>query len=358
MKRLLLPVLLLVPLLSGCWDELMFKELQAVTLVGIEGGEGEITVHFAFPAFLESGVEYQAIKADGQSLSDARNKVNSRSSEALNMSQLQILLISSETAKSDVYEFLDNFYRTPHNRLTGQVILVEGNMEDYMGSPEGEGPSKQMPRYLKNLSRTIGIYSLSTLNDLNQAGSLIFSEGIDLSLPMLKMGKEGQPELAGTALFNGNQFSGSILSETEGSLLNILRGKPGKILRLSYEVEVDGKQELVSFELIRSKKMWTIDNGRADLFYHLKVQVEEYPDGAVRDQIPELERQLSKKVASDLRDTVEKLQDAGSDPLGLGRQVRAFHQDLWKKGDWNETFSELDISVEAEVKIARTGILN
>ncbi len=46
-----------------------------------------------------------------------------------------------------------------------------------------------------------------------------------------------------------------------------------------------------------------------------------------------------------------------SDSLGIGRHVRAFHPKVWKKGDWNDTFSEIEIKPGITVEVKRTGIL-
>jgi len=99
----------------------------------------------------------------------------------------------------------------------------------------------------------------------------------------------------------------------------------------------------ISFEVISINKKWKISDEKIDASYELKLNVEDF---------------LSKEMTKDFNGVMKKLQEAKSDGIGFGRQVRAFHPALWEKGDWQDTFSELPINVKVKVKITRTGVLN
>ncbi|MET3574891.1 Ger(x)C family spore germination protein [Bhargavaea ullalensis] len=364
MKRMLIAVwlLLALPLLSGCWDELYFKDLQIVTLIGIGGGEDDVTVHFSYPMYTDSEIEYMTSEASGRSFSDARNNVNMRVSNVLDISQLQVLLISDESAKGQLYDHLDNLFRTPKNRLAAHVALVQEEIEPYMGGEEGApGLPKNAPDYLNKMLATVKEYSLTSDYNLQETCMLLFDEGKDLSLPLLHIaGESGLPELKGTALFRGQSYTGEYLDPNEGKMLNLLTDESGKFLRETYMVKLGDESVPVTIELIGARKNWDIGDSAIRLRYKIRVEIDEFPQGPVmkKDRIHELERQLTDAVEADMEKTVDKLQKAGSDAIGVGRRVRAFHPRLWKKGDWHDTFSELDIRVEAEVRIDRTGILD
>lgn len=68
------------------------------------------------------------------------------------------------------------------------------------------------------------------------------------------------------------------------------------------------------------------------------------------------EKQLSEKLTNEFNEVVRKMQTAKSDGIGLGRKVRAFHPELWKRGKWQDTFSEMPITVEAELRFRDAGI--
>lgn len=361
MKRLLLILLPAVLLLSGCWDELIFRDTQMVTMAGIDGDSEEVTVHYGFPAVNGSNIEVSTIEAKGRTYGEARNDAYERSSEVLDLSFLQILLLSEGAAEHRIYDFLDNFYRTSRNRVTGHVMLAQGELKNYFTT------SGDYPKFLNasddysKMINTFHQYSLSTMYDLQQVCTILFDEGMDLSLPVIRMDEQsGKPELAGTGLFKGMEYTGEMLTVDEGRLLAMLKGEQGPILRMAYEIEVEGEKAPILLELISNKQKIKINGEQVDIDLEIKVEVEEFARGAVykgEKQLHGWEDQLGKLVEEDIVQLIGKLQETGSDAIGIGRKVRAFHQDVWKKGNWNDTFANMEIDASVKLKIERTGIL-
>jgi spore germination protein KC len=361
MKKMLTCLVLCIPLLAGCWDQVNFRDLQVVTLIGIEGEKGDVTIHFTFPAHTDDQVEYLTAKAQGYSFADAKNEINVRTSEVIDISQLEVLLIAEETAGTNLYDTLDNLYRTPRNRLSSNVALIQGDMEAFMTQDKSKGIGKNLPDFITHMLKTSDDYSLTVNQDLQEVCTLLFAEGKDLALPVLKIGEDsGHPEIAGTALFKGKSATGTMLTTSEGKILAIMEQNPGKFLRGTYEVELEGEEFFMTVEYVSGKRNWDIQGEKVRMSYDIEAEIEEFPHGAVleKDRMETAEKQLSKLVTADMENLLEVLQGAGSDAIGLGYQVRAFHPELWKKGDWHDTFSELDITVDANITIRRTGILN
>ena len=98
------------------------------------------------------------------------------------------------------------------------------------------------------------------------------------------------------------------------------------------------------------KKKWDIQDSKIDATYKLKFSVEEFPHDHLDKEKTrkEVEEFLSKELTKDFNKVIKKLQEAKSDAVGFGRTVRAFHPNLWNKGKWQDTFSELDINVKVE----------
>ena len=74
--------------------------------------------------------------------------------------------------------------------------------------------------------------------------------------------------------------------------------------------------------------------------YDLDLNVEEFPHDSLDEKkmIKELDEFLSKEMTKEFNGVIKKLQEAKSDSVGFGRTVRAFHRDLWGKGDWQRNF--------------------
>ena len=85
----------------------------------------------------------------------------------------------------------------------------------------------------------------------------------------------------------------------------------------------------------------------------MKFSVEEFPqDHLDEDKIrKELEDFLSNELTKDFNEVIKKIQEAKSDVIGFGRTARAFHPTLWKKGKWQDTFSEIPINVKVRRRL-------
>ncbi|MGM9921075.1 MAG: Ger(x)C family spore germination protein [Bhargavaea sp.] len=361
MKRLMFWVLPAVLLLSGCWDELVFRDIQVVTMAGIDGNQDEVTVYYGFPELLDSQPVPQSLESKGRTYSEARNMANERSDEVLDLSYLQVFLISEEAAKHRIYDFMDSFFRVPRNRVTGHMAIAQGDMKQYFDNPGSSGAPKNESETFGKKIDTFHKYSLSTMYDLQQVCTILFDDGMDLSLPVLKIEEQtGEPELAGTGLFSGMEYTGEVLSLDEGRLLAMLKKETGTILRLNYDVEVEGEKTPIQIEIISNKQKIKIKGEHVDIELRIKAEVEEFAHGAVyknQKQMDRLGKELGKLVEEDVNKLIGKLQEAESDAIGIGRRVRAFHHDLWEKAKWSETYPSLEIDASVELKIERTGIL-
>ena len=356
-KGLILLVCLLI--LSGCWDEKLLKDVTIVSLVGIEGTPGDVKAEFAFPVIENESISYLTSSGTGLSLRDARGDANHRTKEALDIASVEVILIAEESAKSDLYAYLDMLYRDPRNRLSGHIAIVQGELKPYFESTENM--QEDVASYYVELVHTAAMYTYIPDIDIQTTGTTLFGEDMDLALPYIKIEeKSKKPEIAGVALFNGKKFTGKTLDMRESLILSLLKKKKGRYSRLVYYWKSGKDESPLAVEVINIKKKWKFTKDKINATYDLDLNVEEFPHDSLGEKkmIKELDEFLSKEMTKEFNEVVKKLQEAKSDSVGFGRPVRAFHRDLWNKGDWSETFSEIPIEVKVKAKITRTGILN
>src|SRR4051794_16275637 len=120
MKKIVLIFIICTFLLAGCWDERLFKELTLVPLIGIEGEPGKLTGHYTFGAVSNGAISFSTVEGNGVSMRETRLDANQKSSEILDVSQLEVILLSTETVQSNIIDVLDAFFRTPRNRLSSR----------------------------------------------------------------------------------------------------------------------------------------------------------------------------------------------------------------------------------------------
>ncbi|MCZ2258243.1 Ger(x)C family spore germination protein [Sporosarcina sp. G11-34] len=359
MKKIALISIACSFLLGGCWDEQLYKDLTIVPLIGYEGEPGELKGYYTKLEVTNGTASYSTVEGSGVSPRETRLDANRKTGETLSVTQLQVMLLAGETVKSDVIKTFDVLFRAPTNPLSSKFVVVEGKMAPYMKKPEKV--SVELPNYYIDMLEAAISFSIIPDIDIQQTAGLLFDDAIDLALPFVKMSEmTGTPEVWGVALFSGKVFTDHTLDKQESTIVQVLRKKPGKHTLFTYTWEKEDKSYPITVELATYKKKWDIRDSKIDATYKMKFGVEEFPSDHLDEDKTrkELEKFLSKELTKDFNKVIKKLQEAKSDVVGFGRNVRAFHPQLWNKGKWNDTFSELDINVKVEAEITRTGILN
>ena len=359
MKKIALISIACSFLLAGCWDEQLQKDLAIVPLVGYEGEPGKLTGYYTKLGVTSGSASYSTVEGNGVSIRDSRLDANQKTNETLSVTQLEVILLAGETARSNIIEIFNSSFRAPSSRLSSRFVVVEGEMAPYMEKTE-EMPV-DLPDYYINMLEAAISFSIIPDIDIQKVAQLINDDAIDLALPFVKMSETtSTPEVSGVALFSNKVFTGHTLDSEESTIVQVLYKKPGKHTLFTYMWEKDDKSYPITVILTSYKRKWDIQDSKIDATYKMKLNVDEFAhDHLDEDKTrTEVEKFLSKELTKDFNKVIKKLQEAKSDAVGFGRTVRAFHPHLWDKGKWQDTFSELDINIKVEAEITRTGILN
>ncbi|WP_298467492.1 Ger(x)C family spore germination protein [uncultured Psychrobacillus sp.] len=344
---------MLVPLiLVGCWDERLYKNSSVVSLTGFEGKMGDVKGYYAYPEATTEEMKTIVITGEGVSPRAVRQSAEIKVEQTLDLSVLSTILISEDTAKNDIYEYLDIYFRDAANPITSKVAIIQGELKPFfeLNEQKQSTSGEFYDRFITSLEENSMVipYTLQT------AGSILFEKAQDLALPYIKMDKEDRPIADGVALFSGRSFSGETLNPEQGVLLNILNETLGHSTRITYLYEGSP----VSIRINKSKRNITVLETEIEIEQKIEVVVTEFPQDHLKDkQIrSKLQQFLTENIEKDMNEVMEKLQKAKSDAIGLGRIVRAYHPSLYNE-DWNEHFSTLNIPVKVNVELVKTGIL-
>lgn len=344
---------MLVPLLLvGCWDERLYKNSSVVSLIGFEGEIGNVTAYYAYPEATTEEMKTVVITGKGVSPRDVRQNADQKTEQVMDLSELSTVLISEKTAKNDLYQYLDSYFRDSFNPITPKLAIIEGKMKAFfdlteqMQSTSGEF----YDRFITSLEEN----SLVIPYTLQTAGSLLFENAQDLVLPYIKMDEEDRPMANGLALFSGRSFTGETLNTEQGVLLNILNKSLGHVARITDLYEGSP----LSVRVNKVKRNINVSEDEIEIKLKLEVVITEYPKDHIQDKQTQtdIEQFLTDKVEREMNEMMEKLQKAKSDAIGLGRIVRAYHTSYFEK-DWSKKFSTLKIPIKVDVEIVKTGIL-
>ncbi|SOC23794.1 Ger(x)C family germination protein [Ureibacillus xyleni] len=343
-------------LLAGCWDERLYKDHTVVSLVGIEGTLGEMKGYFAYPEVQTGNSEVTIIESEGIETRELRLNADLKVEQTIDLSMMSTLLISEDTAKDGINKYLDVFYRDPTNSLTAFLVLVEGDVKDYMEASKSW--TTEAGEYFARFIRSKEEVSVVPHRTVQTASSILFSEGIDLVLPymVLKDEDKKRPELGGVGLFSNGKFTGRVLEPDQSKFLGLLLQERGRKIKYSALYN----DQPLSFTILNVGKTRKIQSPtQVKMDYKLKIEIEEFSDTGLRDvkKISEIEDFIEEKITEEIYNVLNILQEEKCDALGLGNDFRVKKPEVFDE-NWHETFSNLDIQVNVKAEILKTGLIH
>ncbi|BAK16969.1 hypothetical protein SSIL_2546 [Solibacillus silvestris StLB046] len=311
-----------------------------------------MTAYYAYPEATATEMKTIVISGEGVSPRDVRQDAELKVEQTMDLSVLSTVLISEDTAEHNIYEYLDIYFRDANSPITSKMAIIQGDLKPFFELSENKQSTagEFYDRFITSLEDNSFVipYTLQT------ASTVISEDAQDLALPYLKMGEDNRPKAEGVALFSGKSFTGKTLNADEGLLLSILNDSLGFSTRIAHLY----KDSPLTVRVNKLKRKLNITENKIVINLKIDFMLSEFPQDNIDNANlrKELEKFLQAKIEQDLNEVIKKLQEAKSDAIGLGRSVRAFHPE-WFKKDWNERFSELDISAKLKVEIVKTGIL-
>ncbi|MCM3316660.1 Ger(x)C family spore germination protein [Rummeliibacillus stabekisii] len=360
MRKVTVFLLISTFLLSGCWDQRLYKELSVISVIGIEGHIGDIKSYFAYPSSNSDPTKYIVLEGTGKTLRETRIDANKKTEQTMDNAELTTLLVNEESAQKDLYALLDVYYRSAQSPMNAKVVITKGSPKKFLEIKDTS--SKEIGEYYYDLITAFEAATIYPKTDLEIAANLMFSEGRDLGLPYLIIsGDHGLPEGEGMALFDGKKFTGEHLNLRESIFATLLGDRKAHFVELAYFWNKNDKKVQVAFNIVNFKKKKKVmqDGENINVQYNIDmpILITEYPPNQLdrKNERKHLENFIKERVEKDITSMFKKCQEASSDVLGIGEDIRAYHPQLWKEGKWKEIYKNIKIEVKLNVKIIRSG---
>ncbi|MBA2941456.1 Ger(x)C family spore germination protein [Paenibacillus sp. CGMCC 1.16610] len=392
----ILVVVLMTPLLTGCWDRLEIEDRAVVLAIGIDeakpGDEKEtsnathllsqessnkglirVTVQIAVPGRIPLGTggdtggpadqkPVWVLTSVGNTIEDGLMNLQQQLADRLFYGHLRVIVLSETVAKKGIQNENDFFRRQPQVRRTVWMVVSKGAAADIMNATP-------------QLERVPSLYLLATLEHAREMGKLpnIFlgvffsassAKGQEGTVPYLELKKESNIELAGMAYFKNDKMVGTSTALQIGHYMAIKQLNPGGYSILQ---EMPNSHTNVIFKTThrKSKITTTIKNGK--VFATIRCQVEgdltEKSDEKVlvtKNNLLQLEEKIKKDAEKGFETFIQQTQEDGSDIFGFGEFVRATQPSYWNKEiktkeKWESKYREMNVDVSMHVKIRRIG---
>ncbi|WP_064093195.1 Ger(x)C family spore germination protein [Rossellomorea aquimaris] len=366
-KFLLVIVLVFVYLsLTGCWDQRLLKNGRLVFASSFDLIDGKTIQSTAIIRDFKNGTPTNVIiQGKGNTIRETRMIMDRKISGNFEPSKNRVFLLGEELAKKDIYQFLDIFYRDPNSSISAKIAVVDGKGEEILNKISEK--NILIAEFLIELIASSEASTASPKHNVQSICTVMFDEGKDFAIPLIKLNDENEVELEGTGIFH-NKSLVDTLNVQESTLFLIMANQKAKIARLATKVESDKKLNInnfITYNISKAKSKLKIvsdspSNIQIEIDVKADISVVEYPEDQLTDKkkLKELNNEISKKLTEEAENLIKKIQLANSDLFGIGRELIAYHPKTWEKVNWEELYPRITITPSIEVDIVGHGIIN
>lgn len=417
MKRIsiLLIILSLSFLFTGCWDYAEYQQIAQIYALGIdfekETNDITLTLQYISTSKPEGGKVSESItgatySAKGKTVMDALNKLQEATPGRLFFSYLQVLVLGEDAATYILKDTISHTDRTPSIRSSVYIVVVPGKAEGLLSTVDPFNPiaSGKKIRNLLNAYTDGGSTFPVTLHEFIQmmvkpgieaVASRVVSTGAknpalqDSSKVLggthedvkFHLENEGNFRTWGLGAFKNDKFVGW-LNTNESLGLSWIKGKKLTTYKSTKSAEESNfnnsysnnvnfnadVQNILYFYITSSKtKIKTeINDKKPEVHINLKVEAalrkyynDEGSEYLTPDIISSMERKLENSIKSDIMAAIQKGQkEFKTDIFGFGFNLYRQHPKEWHKNYekvWEVIFPEVPIQVNVDARVNNTG---
>lgn len=398
MPRSLLVLLLVLPLLAGCWNKMEIEEGAYVLALGVDEGRGgslAITVVIAKPRALagkeggspeEPPVLITTVEAPG--IAAATNILHGYIGRRVQFHHVQAVFVHEQLAREKGLVFLDEVARFRQLRETAFLIVTREPAAEFLQrvAPELDINPIKFIEQLTYHTRTSGtLPSASQISSFiallnaeyqepiayyaalsaEESGSETISPERESQIEAGVLPRSGGPavEMIGAAVFRGRRMVGVLNGEEVRALLVLQNRFQGAFDAVPDPGDPD---EFIILHVSRGRPTRIFVDRLGEkpsirAYITLEAEVVGVPSGidyALPDRQDELEQAIGQHVLQTMERLIEKTQRWESDVAGFGRHaVSAFPTvQTWEAYNWPRRYAEAEITATVDVRLRRFGL--
>lgn len=386
MKRTVLIALLLCSILfaPGCWNRVEIEDRAILSVIGFdkaaEGGKVEVTAQIIKPGEIkpgEGGGGGEAVvvySGTGYDVFDAVRNMAREVGQKLYFSETQVMVVGDGLAREGIGSVMDFIFRDAEPGIRVWVMVTRGTAKEILETPMpankvwGFGLS-DMLKATKAHSKAPAVDVLDFLKAVKSTSACPVAAGIELTGTEKKPAEEAvapgkKPELGGTAVFRGYKLTGWFDEIQTRGMLWI----KGKVAGGIIVVPAPGNEtKLMALEIIRADSEIQPEISDGGITVTVKITEEGNIGEVTPDKVDINKPEVIQAIQARQREIIEnevwaavaRARELNADVFGFGEAVRRKYPGEWPQYEkiWDELFPALDIIVEVDAKIRRTGLV-
>ncbi len=377
-----LSLLLIIPLLSGCYNYRELNELAINTALSIDYSDNnfDIIVEVINPTKQQDAASannspFVDYYSSAPTLQEAFRNVVIDSPRQLYASQLELIILSEEAANNHMSEILEYFSREPESRTEVKFVIARGDESTKAVTIQTlltSFSSSNIKQSLELQQKVLGLTPVYTLNELL---NMYLDPTLEINLPSIIVygnAEEGDEKenittstpkaltkVGSTAVFRDDDFLG-YLTEEESKVHSMITGNTKEsIINLNYE------DNYSVFELykIDSDISPDIKDNKITLNISGKARIKEFHSNAnitKAKEIDKINKILNKHIEDVIKDNFNKIRkEYNTDIFGFRQSFYREDPDYYNthyRDNWYESvFSKLNLEVKANIKLYEKG---
>jgi spore germination protein KC len=385
--NMIIILLLLLPVLSGCWNQKELTDLAFVMAMGVDKGKEkkfDVSFQLVNPSNVSAGqtgggngLPIAVYRSSGDTITEAARNATKKVSRRLYYAHTNVVVISEEVAKESLLYVLDALDRDPEFRTTTELVIAKGSKaEDIVTTLTilDRLPVTKITKQIKfsesMLGENMSLNIDDFLNGLLSKGKQPIANGYRLvgDKPKARKAENLQKTTTdallqsdGLAVFNKGKLRGWIKHDKSRGIIWVL----DKVKSTDININWEGKKNALSVSPIRSKTKVSVRIVNDKPIINVKNENEGWISEANTaidldnpEVIAQIEKLTEKEITKQIHASVKEAQKLKSDILGFGEKVHIANPHLWKKiqGNWDEEFADLKVNVHVDSYIRRQGI--
>ncbi|MEB2356290.1 Ger(x)C family spore germination protein [Bacillus pumilus] len=365
MKKNATFAILILVLLSGCWDSTNIEELNMAIGYGLDKGDDGHKLKISMQVLVPQKIEQESSVKDPTKIIETNGdsvhqifRTTTLKSHRIFAQQLRVYLFSEELINENNFDLVINEFIRDNEARRGSLVFMTpekpGNILKI--NDDGQPASSTLYDISGNTKSTIRMLKPVSLGDISSA----MQNNVSFAVPKVSV-DQGKLIIDGASIIKNKRFLTNI-SPLAVQSYNLLTGDgKGGVVEFKYD------QSIYSFEIFKMKhNIETNKTASGNYQFNVSVQLDgrlsedwnERENAFNEKYLQEIERAVEHRLEKDAKDFIEELQhEFKADICGFYKKASiAYPKDFRKDAKhWDEIFSESDIQYKANVKIRDFG---
>ncbi|MFB9758201.1 Ger(x)C family spore germination protein [Ectobacillus funiculus] len=382
MKKILTLLIVIIPVLTGCWSRHEVNDVAIVLGVALDkakNGNLLLSLQIAVPK-ASGGANGSAqgsdhtkstmmVSAKGPSILEAYRIIQEKISREIFFAHDRVIIVGEELARDGVSPILDFFSRHRHAHLRNYLLFTKGKAIDILRSdPQLESTLAEEMREKEKIEIGVKVPVREFWDRMLTDGEEPIAAQVSnqpLEIGIQKSGTSKKvPSIYGAAIFQGDRLVGWLNDKETRGVLWIRNELKSGVLAVPVPKEEGGGRI--------GARIWKVSTKIKPIFRNdkLVIKIEAYGDVEIFENASRLDLSnptvlntlqsvFAKDVKARIQLTLNKTQQVlQSDIFGFGKAVYGKYPKSWNlyyKQRWNTIFPNIEVEIDPHITVQGTG---